>query len=230
MKTVVVFSAGPVRSLESITDDLRARIESMKPDLAVAADGGADLAGVLGFTPDVVVGDMDSVTPRSLALADERGAKTELYPADKESSDFELALATAASAGADEIVVVGSDSGRMDHLVATVTTMASPRFAPLRMMAFLGGTSVAVLNGAPLGSELSDKRVIDGSPGTWVSLFAFNGDVSGVSTSGLRWPLNAEVLRAGSSRGVSNEFLSDTASVRVGEGCLVVVVPERRAA
>jgi thiamine pyrophosphokinase len=52
-----------------------------------------------------------------------------------------------------------------------------------------------------------------------------NGSASGITTSGLRWNLSRESLHPWASRGVSNEMLTDAATITVEQGSLIVVQP-----
>src|SRR5262245_26352321 len=81
----------------------------------IAADSGLDHAAALGFTADVVVGDLDSVTPDALAEARARGADVEPHPAEKDETDLELALRKAVALGARRVTVIGGGGGRHDH-------------------------------------------------------------------------------------------------------------------
>ena len=62
------------------------------PICVIAADSGVDHARTLGLAPDVVVGDLDSVSADGLAWADALGADIQRHPADKDATDLELAL------------------------------------------------------------------------------------------------------------------------------------------
>ena len=55
-----------------------------------------------------------------------------------------------------------------------------------------------------------------------VSLIPLHGDVEGVRTQGLRWPLQDELLRLGETRGVSNEPVAPEVSVSIRRGLLLV--------
>ncbi len=48
-------------------------------------------------------------------------------------------------------------------------------------------------------------------------------DPATVTTVGLRWPLDAEELHPGSTRGVSNELSDAEAEIRVHEGAVMVI-------
>ncbi|MGB3412965.1 MAG: thiamine diphosphokinase [Microthrixaceae bacterium] len=238
MTTAVVFAAGPLgpESLESLRPRVVGRsVDGRVVDVIIAADGGLDLARRLGVEPDLVIGDMDSVDRDSLDSARRDGVEVREFPEAKDETDYELAIDAAIHAGAERVTVVGSESGRIDHLYATLLTLCSPRFAGLSLDAWLGGNYLKVLNGMGVGDsdppdgsippDSPSTAVVEGRPGAPVSLFAMNGPALGVTTTGLRWGLDSDALEPGSSRGVSNELLGSTASVRVGSGCLAVVVP-----
>jgi thiamine pyrophosphokinase len=68
-------------------------------------------------------------------------------------------------------------------------------------------------------------RRIDGESGEVVSLLALHGPAQGITTEGLAYPLRGETLQAGSSRGVSNVFELETATVTVARGVVLAVRP-----
>ncbi|HEX6724693.1 MAG TPA: thiamine diphosphokinase, partial [Gaiella sp.] len=86
----------------------------------VAADGGLDRAVALGLDVDIVVGDLDSVSPAALAKAEAAGRRIVRHPTAKDATDLELALDEAASLGARRVLVVASAGGRLDHLAASL--------------------------------------------------------------------------------------------------------------
>ncbi|HTN99899.1 MAG TPA: thiamine diphosphokinase [Microthrixaceae bacterium] len=146
MKTAVVFAAGPLGRVSF--ERLRGHVDALRADVLVAADGGLDLAYKLGCEPDLVIGDMDSVTPDSLAGARRSGVEIREFARAKDATDYELAIDAAVAAGAERVTVVGSESGRIDHLFATLMTLCAPKYASVAMEAVLGDSYLAVLNGA----------------------------------------------------------------------------------
>ena len=186
--------------------------ELRPPRLVVAADSGADIACSLGLVPDVIVGDFDSVTPAGAAAARERRS----FPADKEATDLELALAEARDRGAESITVVGGAGGRLDHFLANVAALAGDDLASVRVDALMGAARLWVVR---------RREAIGGKPGELVTLLPYGGPATGVRTTGLRWALAGETLPAGSTRGVSNVFIATEATVSVESGVLVAVRP-----
>jgi thiamine pyrophosphokinase len=138
-------------------------------------------------------------------------------PAEKNESDTELAIISAARAGAKRITMLGALGGlRFDHSLANVALLAHPVLTGIEARILTDRCRVRLLTG-PTEAELR------GRAGDLVSLLPFGGDVDGVVTSGLRYPLSHERLTAGPARGLSNERLDDVAGVVIKAGRLLVV-------
>jgi len=186
--------------------------------IVIAADSGLDHARALGLHVDLVVGDLDSVSASGLAAAEAEGVPVERHPSAKDAIDTELALEAALVRGAGRIVVVTGGGDRLDHVLGGLFVLAHPMLRDVVVEAWVGPAYLRALQG-PGRAEL------EGPAGTYVSLLPIHGTADGVTTAGLRYPLHAESLDAGSSRGVSNEFLGGAACVSVQRGALLVVIP-----
>ena len=187
------------------------------PDLVVAADSGLHHAQALGWRVDVLVGDLDSVDPASLEAAIASGTEVERHPAAKDATDLELALLAARDRDCGRVVLVGGHGGRFDHLLANTLLLASPELSGIELEARMGDAHVFVVR---------DTCELRGRPGDRCSLLPVGGRAVGVRTEGLRFPLRRETLYPGSTRGVSNEFLDDTARVALDDGVLLAVLPD----
>ncbi len=182
----------------------------------VAADSGLDEAIRLGLRPQVVIGDMDSVSEISLQGAHDNGAEVVTHPTDKDATDLELALEHVYRRGHRHAILCGGYGGRISHFLGNALVITAARFAAMRIEWHVGTTSLAVVRpDLPL--------IIEGSPGDLVSLLAPGGSADGVATSGLRWPLAYETLPAGSTRGISNEMLDDRAAISLQAGVLLAL-------
>ncbi len=186
-------------------------------DAVIAADGGAAALDRLGWRPDRLVGDLDSADPALVERLETTGTRIDRHPVDKEASDTELALRAALAEGAGRIDLLGATGGdRLDHELANLLLLADPALAGVELQAIVGRTRVRAVRGGQ-GLEL------DGGVGDLVTLLPIGGDASGVTTTGLRWPLDAATLRMGASRGLSNVIAAAGASVRLTDGVLLVV-------
>jgi thiamine pyrophosphokinase len=209
LTTVIVFTGGDPVAVGAL-DDLPADA------FVIAADSGIEHALAHGRHVDLAVGDFDSVAPEALARVTDAGAILEQHPADKDKTDFELALDAAIIHRPHRLVVVGGHGGRVDHFLGNVHVLLSDAYA------MAGMTTEARLGSATIHVVRSRLDLV-GTGGDVVTLLAPLGPVGGVTTAGLRYPLAYEPLFPGSSRGVSNELVGRTASIEVEHGTLVVI-------
>jgi thiamine pyrophosphokinase len=225
MATTVVFSGGPFRG-----DRAASALDGVEDvSLVVAADSGLHLAQAVGLHVDVVVGDMDSVAPEALDTAMRAGSAVVRHPTDKDATDLELALDLVlerqgaadviGGAARERVVVIGSEAGRIDHLLGWVGVVGSPRYSSLEIEALLGDARVLPVH---------DRRAIEAPLGAVVTLLALHGRVDGVRTHGLRWALEDASLNSGSTLGVSNLISGPSAEVSVRSGVLTVVLPSQQ--
>jgi thiamine pyrophosphokinase len=206
----VVFAGGdaPPKSVAAQLPD---------PAFVIAADSGLAHAAALGRRVDLVVGDLDSVDVDALAAAREAGAAVEAHPRDKDQTDLELALDAAVARGFQRIVVAGGHGGRLDHFLANLTLLASPRYTGADVEAWVGNAAVVVVR---------DQADLVGRPGELVTLVPVGGAARGIRTDGLRYALDDDDLEPGTSRGVSNEFAAERARVTVRTGAVLVIRPD----
>jgi thiamine pyrophosphokinase len=189
----------------------------------IAADGGLARARSLGLRPDVLVGDLDSIDPAHLAAAEADGIRVRRARTDKDESDTELALLEAGARGASRVTVLGAFGGpRLDHALANLWLLAHPAFAAMSIVLLDAGVRAFLVqapapDGGPVESDLP------GPVGALVTLLPFGGDVAGITTRGLAYPLRDEALRVGPARGLSNVRSGADAWVGVRSGRLLVV-------
>lgn len=215
MRVVIVASGEPAATDVAWLDEA---------DLVVAADGGAGWLDRAGRRPDLLVGDLDSTDPALVERLERAGTSVERHPTDKDASDTELALTAARSRGATEIVLLGALGGlRVDHELATLLLLADASLAGLPVRIVRGGTTVRPLRDG-------ERLALEAEAGDVVSLLPIGGDATGITTSGLRWPLDGATLHFGRSRGLSNEVVEAPASVSLERGTLLVVHTARKGA
>jgi len=185
-------------------------------DRIVAADGGARHALALGLTPQIVVGDMDSVDEETRRQLDRQKCRLVRHPAEKDETDLELALLLAADEGAAEIFILGALGGRLDQLLANVLLLTLPQLDGLSVRLITDNQQAFVVRGG-------EQTAVAGQVGDTLSLIPLIGDAQGVYTQGLKWPLTGDTLRAGPARGVSNVIVAAPAHVQLARGLLLVV-------
>ncbi|MBN1203184.1 MAG: thiamine diphosphokinase [Anaerolineae bacterium] len=200
---------------------VRAALRYAADALIVAADGGARLALACDLKPDVVVGDMDSLTADDRAILEALGAVFERHPAAKDETDLELALLAAVTRQAAWIRVIGAVGDRLDQTFANVYLLALRELAGQDVRLVAGRQTLWLIG--------PGSHPLHGAPGDTISLIPLAGDAVGVETGGLVYPLRDETLRFGPARGISNVMDADEAYVSLAAGTLIVVHTPGRA-
>ena len=205
----VVFVNGDIANYAALARWLR------KDDYLIAADGGARHMEILGLSPAVIVGDLDSIDPALLLRMREEGADVEQHPAAKDATDLELAIARAVRDGATEILLLGAVGGRLDQTIANLLILAQKNWA----------VPLTIAEGDQLARVLRGRQSVSlsGPTGGYVSAVALSEEVTGVTYRGLEYPLENATLRLGSTRGVSNTMVSSPAQVSIESGILLVI-------
>lgn len=209
MKQVLIIASG------ELEPTLAGELRSASAECLIAVDGGADHCLALGLVPDLIVGDLDSVTPGTHAHFRQVGVAFERHPARKDETDLELALEGAVQRGAERIILAGALGGRLDMTLANVLLLTAPGLRAVRIELWEPGRKTWLLR--PPGEEVS------GEPGDTLSLLPLQGDAEGLVTEGLAYPLEDETLRFGRTRGLSNVFTGPVARVQVRSGLLLAV-------
>jgi thiamine pyrophosphokinase len=176
-------------------------------DLIICADGGANHAVRLGIRPDVIVGDLDSVTAASRRRLRSVPA---LRIAEQESTDLEKAIRHALLHRCAGITVVGAFGGRVDHTAGNLGCFR--KFGARCALRFVDddGTLAAVRT----------REVLRTRRGELISLIPL-GRCTGVTTRNFKYGLRNATLELGVREGTSNRATASTASVSVRKGTLL---------
>lgn len=198
----------------SESSSLRQRISSA--DRIICADGGAHHARHMGLTPDIVVGDLDSLDPGLRAELQAAGVRFEVHPAHKDETDLELALRLAMAEGATNIEIWAMLGGRLDQTLANLLLLTRPEWNTAQVCMVEGNQTAWPMRG---GQEMT----IEGTPGDVLSLIPLSPRVAGVTLDGVKWPLRAASLRFGSTWTISNRLIASVAHLWVENGLLLVI-------
>ncbi len=207
----IIFANGVLKNPLSLAESLR------PDDFLIAADGGLNHFRALGLFPDVVIGDLDSITPDQLETLHAQEVKVIRHPARKDESDLELALLYAVEHGAAEILVFGALGARWDMTLGNVLLLAHPRLRIADIRLVDGGQEVRLLGDG-------ETLTLSGRPGDTVSLLPLGGDAEGVTSHGLEYSLEGGRLKFGFTRGLSNVIQTSPAQISLKKGLLCVTI------
>ena len=209
-QNIVIVSGGRLGDL----DFFRKETSQAARRMLIACDSGARHLAAAKMTPDVVIGDMDSVHPEQLSHFEGRGVKIVKHPAGKDLTDTALALDYALGLKPKKIDIWGAQGGRLDHTLANIHLLIRGKEAgiPVRLVDEYAEVRIAV----------DEIRFVD-AVGCLVSLIALSPVVEDVTLEGFEYALTHECLTMGESRGISNVMTSSPAFIRVGAGNLMVI-------
>lgn len=192
---------GPERAaLEAVID---------RNPFVVAADSGIDLARRIGVGPNLLVGDMDSISDRNI-LGEYPERSVMIFPEEKDETDTEIGLRLLFEHGCEEVVIAGGGGGRLDHLVGMLALFER---VPAPSAWYTRSEEIVLITGSVR---------VHGTPGERVSFFPVGNETVTMSSSGLRWPLDTLVWRHGDA-GISNIAFEGSFYVRMRSGRLLMI-------
>ena len=130
----------------------------------IACDSGCDYLAGTGIVPDVVIGDMDSITVKGLDFIKANDVPVEKYPVEKDWTDTEIALKKTGSD--DEVILVCPLSGRIDHVIANLGLAVQYRSEGRKITVTDGITTCCPLT----GEDFAEVSVSSYEGGAAVSL------------------------------------------------------------
>ena len=176
-------------------------------DLVIAADGGLRHTQTLGITPDVVLGDFDSLgyIPEGAVV----------HPVEKDDTDAMLAVRQALKLGWRNFVIYGGmDGPRLDHTIANLQTLGF--LAQHGARGYLIGLSTAA-------TVVKDEKIIFSSDCSGIfSVFCLGSDAV-VSISGAKYNTGHTALTAHFPLGVSNHFEGRQVQITAHSGTVIVL-------
>lgn len=199
-KACVIVGAGDLENALIVKND---------GDLLIAADGGLKYLERVGITPDVALGDFDSLgyCPDMPDVI--------YHPPEKDDTDTMLAVREGFARGYDTFVIYAGLGGRLDHTIANMQTLA--------FIAENGGSGY-LIGGNSVSSVIKDSSIsFSAEERGMISVFAFGQNASGVSISGLKYELDNAALIPSLPLGTSNEFTGKPAEIEVKNGSLLVI-------
>ena len=210
MKFVIV-SGGRNPSLNLLKEEL------LNSNSVICADSGANSLYEYKIYPDYIIGDLDSIKEEALAFFKNTNTEILQYPPEKDYTDTEIAVDTAISLGAEEIVLLGCTGSRMDHLMGNLGML----------LKCLRKNIVATIKDDNNLIMITDKSItLDGSSGTTFSLVAYFSDVYNLTIRGAKYLLKDYFLKIGDPITISNEFLEQKVNIEFTKGILLIIFPK----
>ncbi len=180
-------------------------------DYVIAVDGGLRYLEKAGISPDLIIGDFDTLgyCPK--------GPNVIRLDTVKDDTDTLAALREGIRRGYSVFHLYGGTGGRIDHTIANLQLLAFLSREGRQGILHEGET---VLTAITEGTLLLPPREAG-----YLSVFAYTDQAEGVSLQGLKYELTDACLSNTFPLGTSNEFVGTESSISVRKGTLLVVLP-----
>ncbi len=200
--TCAIVCGAPIDNLSWLKDELKSY------DSIIAADSGYDHLVKIGITPQVLIGDLDSIVsyPTNTPVIK--------YPSKKDDTDFSICLGYCLKHQYMSVDVYGAWGNRAGHSLAAIFTM---------LQYFKLGMKIRILTESSCMFLVSEKCIIPRNNG-YVSIFPLNDNASGVTLKGFEYSLNNYDLESCSPLGVSNRILNEFGEISLKTGNLLVII------
>ena len=180
-------------------------------DICISADGGYNNAKRLGIHSNILLGDLDSIGEASI----DKDTEVIKVPAEKDFTDTQFAIETAISRGANEIIIIGGLSGRLDHTLSNLSILEDLSARRVHALITDGNNRVRFIN--------STSTLIARSAYKYLSIILASENAKGVSIEGCKYPLKNAKLDRRLQYAVSNEITGNCALISIRKGSVYIV-------
>ncbi|MFO7445470.1 MAG: thiamine diphosphokinase, partial [Ignavibacteriaceae bacterium] len=176
----------------------------------ICADGGANSARKLNLTPDVIIGDLDSITSKNLKYFNKKSKIIKLEG--QNDTDVEKCLKYAIKNGCKEVILTGVTGDRLDHTFCNLGIVIK----------FYNKIKIRIIAENSLLTPYKGDVEINTSPGETISLYGFDMDTK-ITSTGLKYALKNTALPFGKRESTSNAAVSDSVRLRISGGMIFII-------
>lgn len=186
-------------------------------EVIMAADHGMEFLYRANIQPDIIVGDFDSVDAEILDyFRGQQQIDICAFPTEKDDTDTECAIREAIARGAKEITIIGGTGKRVDHMLSNIALLGIGLEKGIKIELLDPNNRVRMIDG-PVTLRKSQQY------GKYISLIPISESVTGVTLTGMKYPLSDYTMKGFGSLGISNEITEPEAQISLTAGRLLIV-------
>jgi len=189
--------------------------ENINIEYVICADGGLEKAETLKLVPNIIIGDLDSVSPLVLKKYTDMNIEVVKYPVEKNYTDMELAVEYALEKGYKDIVLIGASGSRLDHTIANIMLIESYYKQGIKIKIIDNNNSVQIVTN---NMEIRNKNYF------YVSIVPITDCIEGVTLKGFKYPLSDVNVKRGSTQCISNQITEQNGSISLRKGNALVFI------
>ncbi|HBC29868.1 MAG TPA: thiamine diphosphokinase [Clostridiales bacterium] len=191
-------------------------IENLKYDYVICADGGLEKVKNYGITPDIIIGDFDSVALNVLKQYENK-IPVEKFPSEKDFTDMELAVEFAVSKGYNNIILTGASGTRLDHTLGNILLMEKY---------YKDGVNISIIDNNNEMKIISDNAelFIEYKEGYYISIIPVTEYIQGLYLEGFKYNLDNVNVQRGSTLCISNQIKDNKGRITLRKGTAIVII------
>ena len=188
---------------------------SNKINKVIAVDGGSNAARSLKIIPDLIIGDLDSVSDQSLAYFKNNGVEIIRHPVEKDQTDSEIAVDYCFNNEFEELFIIAALGGRFDQQLANINLLEYIYNLNLKAKIISKNSEIALIK---------KSKVFNSKVGSRLSLIPQSKEVKNLKISGCKYNLSGRDILRSRSRGISNYIVDEKAEISLESGLLIYVL------
>jgi thiamine pyrophosphokinase len=156
---------------------------------------------------------MDSIHPDTRSFFEKKGIPLIFHPSRKNQTDTELCIEFAIEKGVTTITLLGVTGHRLDHTLANIFLLRKLSARKIRSRIIDANNEIYLV---------TDHLQLTGNKNDLLSVLPISETVTGVTLTGLEYPLENATISLGSSLGISNYFKETQVTISISTGILLV--------
>ena len=177
----------------------------------IAVDSGVEHLFKLSLDPNTLIGDLDSISKKSLDEVKKNGVKILAFDSKKDQTDFELALNYLDEAEKSKVYIIGGESGEIDHLISIFLLIPSKSFS--ENIIWLYGDKRIIFRQK---LKLNIKKL------TKFSIIPLS-DLTNLSIDGAKWNLDNKNIQFGETLTLRNVTNEEQLNIRCDKGIFALI-------
>ena len=176
----------------------------------ICADGGANSAKKLNIIPNLIIGDLDSITENNEKYYSD---KSELIKISRQNdTDVEKALKYLIRKKFDEVILLGATGDRLDHTICNLGIVIK----------FYNKIKISILHEKSFLKAYDNNVNLITKKDEIISLYGFDTSTK-ITSKGLKYSLKNVSLPFGQRESTSNVAKSEMVNLKISGGIIFVI-------
>lgn len=184
-------------------------------DFILAADGGTNHCIEASILPDIIIGDLDSISDEILDISRKNNIPIEKFPAKKDSTDTELAIDYLIDRGYKDISLMGVIGSRMDHTLGNILLLNKLKENKVKGK---------IINDKNTIYLVEDEITLEKEEDSFVSIIPITNPGINISLKGFEYELKRRDVSFASTFCISNKIIKDRGMIKIHRGEALVFI------